>query len=200
MSADLREGLKRYLPDDPREKLASCSVGIAGAGGLGSNAALMLARSGIEKMFLADCDEVDASNLNRQQFWPRHIGMKKVDALREILLELNPHMRIETFDGKIDSANMADIISKEKVWIEALDSAELKGQFATMASAKADFVVAASGLCGIGGEPLKRKRLGNLLIVGDYRTGLDRANPFAPRVTQAAALMADGVLEYFLNS
>lgn len=200
MSADLREGLKRYLPGDLREKLASCSVGVAGAGGLGSNAALMLARSGIEKMLLADCDVVDASNLNRQQYWPRHIGMKKVAALREILLELNPHMQIETFDAKLDSENMPEIISKQKVWIEALDSAELKGQFAAMASSTADFVVAASGLCGIGGEPLKRKRLGNILIVGDYCTGLDRANPFAPRVTQAAALMADGVLEYFLNS
>ena len=77
----LCEGLGRYLTPEQLRILRQARVGIAGAGGLGSNAALMLARSGVEHLTLVDHDVVDASNLNRQQYWPRHVGRSKVDAL-----------------------------------------------------------------------------------------------------------------------
>ncbi|MDE5832780.1 MAG: sulfur carrier protein ThiS adenylyltransferase ThiF [Desulfovibrio sp.] len=201
MSVDcLRDGLARYLPEDKREKLAAASIGIAGAGGLGSNVALLLARSGIEKMLVIDKDRVDASNLNRQQYWPRHLGMRKTEALRELLLELNPRMEIEIYNDEIDAGNLDALIRRRDIWIEALDGAELKRRFAERAAARAAFVAAASGICGIGGDPLMKRKLGNLLIVGDYQSDLCDAPPFAPRVIQAAALMADGVLEYILDS
>lgn len=52
-------------------------IGIAGLGGLGSNIAMMLARSGIRHFVLADFDIVDESNLNRQHYFPEHLGRKK---------------------------------------------------------------------------------------------------------------------------
>ena len=61
----LHTGLARYLGSEQLEALRAARVGIAGAGGLGSNAALMLARSGIGNLVLVDDDVVDASNLNR---------------------------------------------------------------------------------------------------------------------------------------
>ena len=76
----LRRGLARYLAPEQLARLQSVRVGIAGAGGLGSNAALMLARSGVERFLLIDDDVVDASNLNRQQFWPRHVGRPSCSA------------------------------------------------------------------------------------------------------------------------
>ena len=83
----LHNGLARYLSPDQLEALRAARVGIAGAGGLGSNAALMLARSGVGNLVLVDDDVVDASNLTRQQYWPRHVGRPKVEALAELLLE-----------------------------------------------------------------------------------------------------------------
>ena len=70
----LHTGLARYLSTEQINALRAARVGIAGAGGLGSNAALMLARSGIGNLLVVDDDVVDASNLNRQQYWPRHVG------------------------------------------------------------------------------------------------------------------------------
>lgn len=64
-----------------RERLRAACVGIAGAGGLGSNIAVMLARSGIGALRIVDFDAVDASNLNRQHYFRQHVGMPKVEAL-----------------------------------------------------------------------------------------------------------------------
>ena len=56
-------------------------IGIAGLGGLGSNIAMMLARSGIRHFVLADFDTVDESNLNRQHYFPAHLGRKKTECM-----------------------------------------------------------------------------------------------------------------------
>ena len=93
---ELREGLKRYLSEHQIQLLRKTEVGIAGAGGLGSNAAMLLARSGLERLSIIDHDIVDKSNLNRQHYWPRHLAQSKVEALKEALLELNPHIQLTT--------------------------------------------------------------------------------------------------------
>ena len=107
----LRQGLTRYLSPARLEALRAARVGVAGAGGLGSNAVLMLARSGVEHFLLIDDDVVDASNLNRQQFWPRHLGRPKVEALAELVRELNPDARVETCRLRIDAANVDELVA-----------------------------------------------------------------------------------------
>ena len=72
-----------YFTEEQRRKLAAARVGLAGAGGLGSNAAMMLARCGVGSLVLVDGDFVEPSNLNRQQYFPRHLGLPKVEALAE---------------------------------------------------------------------------------------------------------------------
>ena len=119
----LRQGLTRYLSPAQLEALRAARVGVAGAGGLGSNAALMLARSGVEHFLLIDDDVVDASNLNRQQFWPRHLGRPKVEALAELVRELNPDARVETCRLRIDAANVDELVARCPLWLEALDGA-----------------------------------------------------------------------------
>ena len=54
----------------------------AGLGGLGSNVAVQLARTGVGHLHLIDYDCVDLSNLNRQHYFIRHLGKPKTDALR----------------------------------------------------------------------------------------------------------------------
>ena len=61
------------------EILSKACVGIAGLGGLGSNIAMMLARSGIGRLLLIDFDVVEPSNLNRQHYMVSHLGMPKAE-------------------------------------------------------------------------------------------------------------------------
>jgi sulfur carrier protein ThiS adenylyltransferase len=70
MSGAFEQGLRRHLSKEQIVRLAAARVGLAGAGGLGSNCAMMLARSGLKQLVLVDGDVVDASNLNRQHFFP----------------------------------------------------------------------------------------------------------------------------------
>ena len=64
-------------------KLKEASVGIAGAGGLGSNIAMALARAGVGHLLIVDFDKVEESNLNRQYYFRDQIGEFKVEAIRE---------------------------------------------------------------------------------------------------------------------
>lgn len=73
-----------------QDKLDHARVAVAGLGGLGSNVAFALARIGVGHLHLIDFDRVDLANLNRQQYFLRHLGMYKTDALKEELLQINP--------------------------------------------------------------------------------------------------------------
>lgn len=195
----LEKGLEKYFSTDQLKKLSNTVVGIAGLGGLGSNVALMLARSGISHFVLIDHDIIEESNLNRQQFWPNHVGKYKVDALSEILTNLNPNIKINSHILRITKDNLKEIIHLSNIWVEALDNAEIKTIFMEQTAKKSTFLTGASGIAGYGKNPINRKILGNIVIVGDFITDTSIAPPLAPRVTEAAALMADSVLTYILK-
>lgn len=196
----LREGLRRYLSPARLAALRAARVGLAGAGGLGSNTAMLLARCGVENFVLVDGDVVEPSNLNRQQYFPRHVGRPKVDALAEALLELNPHIHVEKRRLWLDSANMPGVLAAANIWVEALDAVPMKRAFVEAAMGAGAFTVSATGMAGWGGPSMKRRQLeGRLVQVGDFRTGIDMRPPLAPRVAQAAAMQADAVLEYVLG-
>lgn len=78
------------------QKIKQACVGIAGLGGLGSNIAISLARLGVGKLILVDYDIVEPSNLNRQQYYIRHIGTKKTEAIKQLLNDINPFVDVES--------------------------------------------------------------------------------------------------------
>ena len=80
---DIKQALNERHAVETQEKLSKGRVAIAGLGGLGSNVAFALARIGVGHLHLIDFDEVDLTNLNRQQYYLRHVGMKKTEALQE---------------------------------------------------------------------------------------------------------------------
>ena len=82
------QGLSTYLTKDQIETIQSVKVGIGGAGGLGSNVAMILTRSGFKHLEILDHDVIDPSNLNRQQYFVHEINQPKVDTLKKRLLEL----------------------------------------------------------------------------------------------------------------
>lgn len=208
MATPLQEGLARYLTSAQLARLASVRVGIAGAGGLGSNCAMLLARSGVRALTLADFDRVDASNLNRQFYFSGDIGQSKVEALGRNLRRIDAELDLRLVDRRLEVEALSELYADCPVVVEALDRADYKAVFCNTMLGAGKFLVSASGLGGIGGLPgengkpaMSARSLGrNFVCVGDFTTESDAASPpLAPRVVQAAAMQADIVLDYILN-
>lgn len=191
-----------YFTEEQRMKLAAARVGIAGAGGLGSNAAMMLARCGVGTLVLVDGDCVEPSNLNRQHYFPRHLGRPKVEALAEQLGELRPAPSTELHQLWLDAGNIPAMLDKADFWLECLDDARLKALFVSSCLRSGRSVVSASGMGGFGGYAMARrvKRMsgGLLAVAGDFRSDVAQLPPLAPRVMQCAAMQADAALEFIL--
>lgn len=198
----LHEGLCAHFSDAQLARLGRARVGIAGAGGLGSNVAVMLVRSGVCRLRVADDDRVVASNLNRQFFWPEDLGVLKTEALRGRLLALDPDLDFDARPVRVRPERAAALFAGCDVVVEALDGAEQKAGLCEALLAAGFFVVAASGLGGLDLPPMRVRRLGERFIcVGDFSTAVDAgAPPLAPRVMQAAALQAEAVLAQLLRA
>src|SRR6056297_322736 len=112
-----------------KETLSKETVGIAGAGGLGSNAAVALARSGIGQIIIVDFDVVEESNLNRQYYFLDQLGMKKVDALTQNIHRINPQITIDSVQLKLEQGQMHIPFVSTDIIIEALDDAKTKKIF-----------------------------------------------------------------------
>src|SRR5512135_1030584 len=78
-----------------KQHLSKFRVGIAGAGGLGSNSAIALARSGIGTLVIADFDIVEERNLNRQYYFTGQKGMLKTEALKENIILTGAGTKVE---------------------------------------------------------------------------------------------------------
>ena len=101
---------ERHSPEK-QALLSEGRVAIAGLGGLGSNVAYALARIGVGHLHLIDFDVVDITNLNRQQYFMEHLGMYKTDALKSLLLKINPYLDIQTDCVKVTEENIVDLVS-----------------------------------------------------------------------------------------
>jgi len=104
-------------------KLREAKVLIVGAGGLGSPAAIYLACAGVGTLGLVDFDVVEESNLQRQ---PLHdttrIGMPKVDSARSTLEKLNPLVEVRTFNERLTSDNVDDIVPQFDIVLDGADN------------------------------------------------------------------------------
>ena len=193
--------LEGHLASEQRAILASARIGIAGAGGLGSNCAVFLARTGIRDFVIADPDVVALSNLNRQHFFPRHLGLPKVEALGNVVRELNPSAALRLEQRALDGASACALFAGCDVVVEAVDDPGTKKALVEALLLGGFRVVSASGMAGWGGAPMTARRLGGrLVVVGDHVSEIGPGRPpLAPRVVMAAALEADAVLEMLLG-
>ncbi len=186
-----------------KTRLASRRVGIAGAGGLGSNAAAALVRSGIGHLVVADFDTVTPENLNRQFYFTDQTGRPKVDALRENLLRINPALDIHVFTERVTPVNAGSFFSGCDVVVEAFDVAGEKEWFAAWMAQHLPHIplIMGSGIAGWGNPCLIQvQRAGNLYVCGHQKETDQKTVPLmAPRVTQTAMMQADLVLEILLK-
>ena len=185
------------------EKLKEAKVCILGLGGLGSNVAVLLARSGIGYLKLVDFDTVEASNLNRQQYRISHIGLKKTEAMKSIIKEINPFVETEVLDIKIDRKNIYSTVGDIEIVVEAFDRAETKAMtLEELLTDKNKIVVSASGMAGLGSanEIVTRKIKDNFYLIGDnYSDYEEYSGVMSTRVMLCAAHQANMVLRLILG-
>ena len=126
-----KDELARYsrhliIPDfgiDAQRKLKEAKVLVIGSGGLGSPLLLYLAAAGVGTIGIADFDVVDDSNLQRQVlFGVEEIGTPKVDAAKKRLQSLNPFIRINTYNIRVTSVNILEILKDYDVVADGTDN------------------------------------------------------------------------------
>ena len=106
-----------------QKKLLNARVLIIGAGGLGAPAAMYLAAAGVGTIGIADADEVDLSNLQRQIIHQtKDVGKPKVQSAKETIEAMNPDVHVITYHEFINSGNILDIIKDYDFIIDGTDN------------------------------------------------------------------------------
>lgn len=114
---------------DALEKIKKSKILIVGIGGVGGSVATSLIRSGVQNIVLIDFDTVDITNLNRQIVaYHSTIGLKKVNVMKKLLLDINPSIVVKTYEIFVDKDNIKTILDDENPTyiIDACDSKETK--------------------------------------------------------------------------
>lgn len=198
----LLTGLAGLLGPAQLSKIRQTKVGIAGLGGLGSNVAWHLVRSGFLYLVLADFDRVEPSNLNRQAYFADQVGLPKTEALAANLRRINPDLQLELWPVRVERTNVREIFGPCPVCVEAFDQVPAKKMLVEEGLAAGKKVVSASGLAGWGNTDAIQTKIwiSGLAVVGDFTTPVGMENPpLSPRVGVAAAKQADLVLSWVLE-
>jgi sulfur carrier protein ThiS adenylyltransferase len=183
--------------------LQSKTVGIAGAGGLGSNCAVALARVGVGTLVITDFDIVTENNLNRQYYFYEQIGMKKTDAIRENINRINPRVKVIVHDIMLDRENIPDLFRGCDVIVEAFDLADQKEMLieTVLTRLPEKPLVIGLGMAGWGmNDTIHCREVDNMFICGDEVSEISPdLPPIAPRVGMVANMQANVVLEILLR-
>lgn len=202
--AQIMNALKERHSPQTQALLSAGSVAIAGLGGLGSNVACALARIGVGHLHLIDFDVVDISNLNRQQYFIEHLGMKKTDAMQSLLKKINPYLDIRTDCVKVTKDNLTELFTDDSIICEAFDDPLAKAMLVNgiLQLFPEKKLVSASGMAGFGSSNtiLTKHPMKNFYLCGDdvseptYGNGL-----MAPRVAICAAHEANMITRLILG-
>jgi sulfur carrier protein ThiS adenylyltransferase len=189
---------------DIKTHLSQFSVGIAGAGGLGSNCAVALAKCGVGTLVIADFDIIEEPNLNRQYYFTDQVGMLKTIALKENIARINPEVFVIIHQKRLDSDNIPKIFSGCNVIVEAFDTAEMKQMIIETVQLRMPYIplVAGSGLAGWGkSDAIRYRKIDDTLyICGDESSEASEAlPPMAPRVGMVANMQANVVVEILMK-
>lgn len=184
--------------------LSKAYVGIAGLGGLGSNIAMMLARSGIGRLLLIDFDVVEPSNLNRQHYMVSHLGMPKSEAIKDLILQANPYIKLDTRNLQITCENAPELFKDCDLVCEAFDKPEAKAELVNslLENCPGLPIISASGMAGYGSSNTiqTKKVMKNLYLCGDQVSGIESVGSLmAPRVQICAAHEANMALRLLLG-
>jgi adenylyltransferase/sulfurtransferase len=112
-----------HVGEAGQRRLKQSRVLVVGAGGLGSPSALYLAAAGVGTVGLVDADVVDVSNLQRQVLHGTStLGAPKLESARARLLDLNPHIAVESFAERLTAANALRIFAGFDLVLDGSDN------------------------------------------------------------------------------
>lgn len=180
-------------------KVKLARVAVLGLGGLGSSVAVMLARTGIGTLHLVDFDIVEPSNLNRQGYKIKHLGVKKTKALMQEIKEINPYVKIITDCVKLTEDNLLNYINDDSIICEAFDNPECKAMVVNtvLENCSDKYIIASSGMAGFeSSNTITTKRItSHFYLCGDGVTQAEEGcGLMAPRVNICAGHMANMIL------
>jgi molybdopterin/thiamine biosynthesis adenylyltransferase/rhodanese-related sulfurtransferase len=108
---------------DGQKKLKQARVLTIGAGGLGSPLALYLAAAGVGTLGIVDFDVVDESNLQRQIIHgTSDLGRPKMESARDRINDINPNVRVETYEEPLSSENAMEIFKDFDIVVDGTDN------------------------------------------------------------------------------
>ncbi|MFH7044228.1 ThiF family adenylyltransferase [Paucibacter sp. JuS9] len=111
-----------WVTESEQARLRNARIAIAGLGGVGGEHSLVLARLGIGKLVLADFDEFDLHNMNRQAgAFMSTMGRTKLDTIERMTLDINPEIQVRKFPSGIDLNNLDEFLEGVDVYVDALD-------------------------------------------------------------------------------
>ena len=202
---ELDRAFDARFPKEMKEKFSKAHVAVAGLGGLGSNIAVMLARSGVGHLFLVDFDMVDVTNLNRQMYMIPHLGRPKAEALPDILCQINPYLKYESVCTKVTPENIKELFEGYPIVCEAFDRPDQKAMLVRelLSQFSETIVVSGNGMAGFGDTNNIRTKqmMKRLYVCGDQKTDVGNGTGLmAPRVAACAAHQANKVLQLILQS
>ena len=128
LSATERERYARHLllPDvglEGQMRMKAASVLCIGAGGLGSPVTLYLAAAGVGRIGIVDPDVVERTNLQRQVlFAESDIGRPKIEAARDRLLGINPHLKLDIYPERFTAENAVSLLEPYDVLVDGTDN------------------------------------------------------------------------------
>ena len=110
-----------------QKKLLSSRVCIVGQGALGTFSSSFLARSGVGRLKLIDCDMVELSNLQRQNLFEQNdVGRLKAECARSHLQRINPEAEINAVCEKLTDENAQSLLGQTDLVIDAVDNLEAR--------------------------------------------------------------------------
>ncbi len=140
-------------------KLINSSVAVIGLGGVGGYVCEMLARMGIGKLYLVDCDIISESNLNRQIIaLTDTVGKRKTDIMEERVKKINPECEVFAENIFVDKDNACALIDRcgSDIIIDAIDNVSAKTALIVSALSKGKYIFSSMGT-------------GNKLKISDYK-------------------------------
>ncbi len=114
------------IPDvgmDGQKRLKNAKVLVIGAGGLGSPALLYLAAAGVGTLGIAEFDEVDESNLQRQIIHGQSdVGKSKAQSAKESIAETNPYVNVVLHEERLDNDNVMGVFEQYDLIVDGTDN------------------------------------------------------------------------------
>jgi adenylyltransferase/sulfurtransferase len=106
-----------------QKRLKNAKVLVIGAGGLGSPALLYLAAAGVGTLGIAEFDEVDESNLQRQVIHGQSdIGRPKAESAKDSIAEINPLVQVIVHNERLDNDNVMEIFAGYDLIVDGTDN------------------------------------------------------------------------------